>query len=229
MAETLPFHTNPELWAQDVAEQYSQSFPPGLLISDIDDTLLDSNLAWYEDYVRLAMNVGVGKDEIVDPETFSVKGPRVTLTEHHDLIDPKKYPAYKQGRMYSPAFHEGMRPLDDAAKTLASRSFTHIPDGYISTRPVVLGSVTRQSLANAGFASTPLLLRPEHIPYEKTVEFKILALSSLARMLPRSITVSYADDYKAVTDAIDDLGDSGIQGIHYGSHTWQEIIRNHYS
>lgn len=229
MIETPPFHTNPEQWAQDVAGQYPQGFPPNLLISDLDDTLLDSSSTWYEDYTRLAMDAGIGEDEIIDPETFSIRGPRVTLTERHGLIDPKEYPAYKHERMHSPAFHEGMQPLDDAAKTLASRNLTHIPNGYISTRPAVLGLITRQSLASAGFAPTPLLLRPEHTPYEDTVAFKITALSSLKRILPRATTVSYVDDFKGVTDAIDSLEDSGIQGIHYGSYTWQEIFGTDWS
>ncbi len=224
MKKIPPFHTSPEQWAQGVAEQYPQSLPPNLLISDVDDTLLDSNLAWYQDYVRLAVDRGVDEDKIVNPETFSIKGPRIILTEHHELLDTNEYLTYKRERMHDPAFHEAMQPLDDA-NTLATRGFAHTPDGYISTRPAALGLVTHQNLTEVGFAPTPLLLRPEYIPYEETVAFKIVALASLRHVLTQT-TVRYVDDYKGVIDAINNLGDDDIQGIHYGSHTWQEIVRN---
>lgn len=225
MSEILPFHIDPEQWAQDIAEQCSNPFPPELTISDVDDTVMNSNLAWYNDYLRLAREVGANEGTVVDIETFGSQGPRIILTKHHSLVTPDQYPSYKHRLMHDPTFHESMQPLDDAANALTS--FTGMPDGYISTRPTILGDATRRSLTSACFAPTPLLLRSEHIPYGQTVEFKIIALRALRGVLPPGTVVNYVDDYHGVISGITDLQDSGIRGIHYGSHTWQEIVRDH--
>jgi len=227
--ETPSFYTEFEPWAaasvaQFKADHNAAEMPERLVISDADDTLIDSTLQWYNDYVHYAVN-----NQFL-PTTLEVFGESRRRAFAALWLVDDEYDAYKKERMHSIPLHVGMVALHDAASTLAHDGM-RLPNGYISTRPAVLGEVTADSLRDLGFARTPLLVRPPHIDYADTVDFKEQAVIILNDMVQaerelRGTTIEYVDDYAAVADAINGLHISTLVGTHYGPHTsWGKILR----
>jgi hypothetical protein len=228
------FYTDPTEWAEGVAWQYLRhratlSRPNGLVISDVDDVMIHSSGRWYADFVELAVEKGMKRDVLPDLKTFIERSPRVCFTEL-ELV--KDYSSYKARQMQDVAFHLGMGAVDSAAAALPGFAGRNLPEGYLSTRPAVLGAATSWQLKNLGFAPTPLLVRPETVAYENTVEFKVDALQTLRFVLEdaalASVPVEYVDDYGAVVDAVNDLGQDVLTATHFGpGASWQEIVDRH--
>ena len=137
------------------------------------------------------------------------------------------YDEYKLSSMHSPEFHIGMAAVQGSEVLFGN---SNLPGGYITTRPAVLGEATYQNLQQHGFRQAPLLLRPAHVPYEKTIPFKIDALVTLRGMLDEAdlpgVGVHYIDDYVGVIDGINELSHRALAGIHFGAHnSWESIAR----
>lgn len=231
--ESRPY-TDPTEWAEGVVWRYLRyratlSRPNGLVISDVDDVLVHSSGRWHADFVELAVEKGMKRDEVPDLETFIARTPRVCFTEL-ELV--KDYSLHKMNRMHDVAFHLGMGAVDSAAAVLPAFAARNMPEGYISTRPDVLGEVTAWQLKDLGFAPAPLLVRPETVAYEDTVDFKVDALQTLRFVLDDAaltgVPVEYVDDYAAVVDAVNNLGQGRLSATHFGPDaSWQEIADRH--
>jgi len=228
------FFTDPTEWAEGVVWQYfryraTHARPNGLVISDVDDVMIHSSARWHADFMELAAEKGMKRDALPDLKTFIARTPRVCFTER-ELV--KDYSLYKTNRMRDVAFHLGMGAMDSAAAVLPPFAARNLPEGYISTRPEVLGAATSWQLKNLGFAPTPVLIRPETVAYEDTVGFKVDALQALRFVLDdaalASVPVEYVDDYAAVVDAVNNLGQDGLTATHFGpGASWQEITDRH--
>ena len=131
--------------------------------------------------------------------------------------------------MHNVMFHARMEVLDDAAVLRKSAS-SNLPGAYSSTRPAVLGNVTKWHLQKLGFAAVPLLVRPEEVPYEETIAFKVTAGHILRQAMDAALftdtTVEYVDDYPDAVEAINALAQDRLVGTHYGPHeSWRKITR----
>ena len=104
----------------------------------------------------------------------------------------------------------------------------------MTTRPVALGAVTAWQLRELGFRPAPVLVRPDNVAYEETIGFKVGALQTLRQALDESVLrdaqLEYVDDYGAVVDAINGLGQEGLAATHFDPQTsWQEIATRYTS
>lgn len=233
MAETEPqYHTNGQQWAEATAARHAAYMADNpeanvLWLSDVDGPLVNSDLRWHQDYVGLAIEKGVPEDLIVDLATFNTSPRR-----HYQKLElVADYPTYKSWLMSNGAFHASMRATDDALAALPDLAARNVPGGYISTRPEVIGAVTRQTLDGAGFAPSPLLMRSRDIAYDQTIAYKcdplLLLLRALAQRKLANTRVKYVEDYQGVVNAVNGLNIPRLTGVYYGPHTsWNEILNS---
>lgn len=232
-SETPPqFYTDAAQWAEVTALQYmtrgqGAEQPEVFYVADIDDTLIDSNLRWYEDYVSIAHQKGIESQQVVGPDTFKRVSPRICFIElgftHED------YDAYKTERIHNVDFHQNMPALGSVCVALEDfRQSGYLPGAYLSTRPAVLGEVTKQNLHALDFAPAPLLVRSAAYDYSNTILFKTHALTELRNRFDNlfldTLPITYIDDYKGVIEGIQSLGRPGLNAVLFeGDQTWTKL------
>ncbi len=222
MSEKLPYFSDNEEWAENVATGYlRQKIKSGLLSLDIDDTILDSKGKWYELYITLAKKQRL--QEIVTFETFTLS-PRAQLAP---LVE--NYVAFKTQYMLDQQFNASMSLLKTSHSLLEVAKNHNIPHGYLSTRSEKLGEVTCQNLQAHNFPPAPVLLRAEHIPYGDTIGFKVGARAVLRAALDNygfyGTHIYHVDDYKQLTEELNE-NVARVKGIHFRPTTsWSWVIR----
>lgn len=226
------FYTDVEQWAevvtlQCISTEPRASRPETLYVLDVDDTIVDSNLRWYQDYVLMTEQHGIDRQRVVSLQEFKRLGPRVCFARLGILDD---YNHYKELLMHDIAFHAEMEALGAANTVLADFKHSgYLPGAYLSTRPAVLGEVTKQNLDELNYADVPLLVRPERYDYGATIGFKIEALSTLRERFDATalghLSVMYIDDFAGVVDGVKGLGRPGLDAILFqGEDFWTRLV-----
>lgn len=215
-------HTNQHTWAEEVVEGYKAKAHvcSALLVSDIDDTLLDGDKRWHELYLEYAHKQGLEKAQIASLEEFRGR-PRQYFS---GVVED--YDSLKKELMADVDFNAGMDSLA-SSPGLAKLSPQGYPNGYLTTRRAVLAEVTAQNLSDEGFSSAPILFRPETVDYEGTTEYKIAALRSLgeaARSAGVEAEIYYVDDFKELVANINKLG-FGVTALEFDKKfSWEALI-----
>lgn len=187
-----------------------------ILISDVDDTLLDSNLRWYELYKSYA-----GQENHPSIEDFRNNGPRYYY--QHVIND---YDSFKERLMIDSSFNSNMSLMASASILCDT---IDIVDGYISTRDESLSKVTGDNLRQLGLPPSPLLLRSSSYTFMETIKFKLDGLAALSKYIQESYTrrinIYYVDDYARLIEKIYAAHYPNVTPIHYnGNIKWSDII-----
>lgn len=221
--------TNSTDWANQVIDSFQERAKFGsIVITDIDDTILDSSLRWYQEYVA---RLKITSPELKVKDTPSVdvfrnKGPRYFFSL---VVDD--YDGLKRDLMYDAEFNSnlvGVVGVEVLRKV--SEQFV-LPNGYITTRPYSLAKITMDNIQSLSLPNTPILFRHETVSYDDTIQFKIGALQVLGneilrRRLPK-ITIYYIDDYASLIKELNAVQLPNIVGIVFeAGNLWEDILIN---
>lgn len=219
----MNYFTDQDRWADQVFTQYRQERnASNILITDLDDTLLDANARWFELYMTL-LESQESKTPPTDIATFKKDGPRVHI---EPLV--ADYQLLKERLIEDVSFNTGFSAFSNAKDLQEAGAIHAIPHGYISTRPALLHEVTSKNLQDCGFTDSPLLLRSASVAYADTISYKNSALFALRALLDaahlKKVNVYYVDDYQGLIERLNHSR-QGIIGIHFDENSsWESIL-----
>jgi len=233
MMEMPHYVNNPSVWAEQVVEQFvnqpEQRQNTGLLIADICGTLIDADYGFHQYYTEAATKAGYEPTSIVPINVFRAEGHRTHLG--HPAIT-SNYDALKKQLMHDSELHATMPPVAHSVELAEWGAAYGLPNGYLSTRPDVIGEATYQNLKSHGFADAPMLLRAEGTPYAHTVSYKVESLAVLRAELDtwglNDLLVVFVDDYSQLVESVNKSGINLLIGVHFDADTsWGSIVRDH--
>ena len=184
-----------------------------LLVTDIDDTLLDANSQWYRYYLEVSRNCHQDTNQKpISPEVFRKDGPRKYLSQYVD-----DYNQLKKLLINTPKMYKDLPILLEPSifANLSKQGVLLI--GYLSTRPQVLYNITRENLLQYALPNAPILLRPKQVLYEESLHFKLTAIQTLRSQLDDyglgELALVLIDDYIDLINRINELGENSQQRI----------------
>jgi len=183
-----------------------------IIISDVDDVLVDSLRAHHAAAERQAQDRGW---EVPGIKLFCQAGGTVILENLPGFLE------YHQQNLLSPEFNTSLEPLADA---LSARDFLAATLAlYLTARPNSLNEVTRKHLIGLGFPDRPVIGRPDSVSMENTAPWKYAELAAIAEGLNRHngpdrqglTRIIFVDDSYKTVQFVNDKGHPLINAYTY--------------
>lgn len=196
------------------------------LVSDIDETLLNSAIKHAGETKRLGVLLGFpqfSEINLTPEEIVGLGGAKNVFGELEGYLEVNRF------LMNDPEFNRGLEPIDGAVEAL--NFFESSLAFYLTTRPKHLTTLTAQELENAGFPDRPVIARPDSVPVEQTAKWKLWTLTEIARNEGRTLMI---DDSQNLKNTLDRKNLSNVHGILYkgpitenvpNALTWEQITK----
>lgn len=225
MKENESHNTVSKKWAEEITRSYKEkTSTPFVLIADIDDTILDSSLRWYQTYLLLnSINKGLFLNNLIPTRTeFKKNGPRSYFSEFVE-----DYDSFKNRLIKSNLFNQNLKGVETLESLKIANEKYKVPHGYISTRPEGLRRLTQSNIKKRLGNFAPIMLRSNALSYQNTISYKIQCLLGLKTQLNNvmdPIIIYYVDDYVDLIDELNKLNMPGLVGLVFDSNnSWREI------
>ncbi|OGG21099.1 hypothetical protein A3D03_02585 [Candidatus Gottesmanbacteria bacterium RIFCSPHIGHO2_02_FULL_40_13] len=187
-----------------------------LLLSDIDDTLLDTSLRWHERLKTTCEENGVPRLMIPDVRKFQSRGQRAAFEPVFTEFG-LNYNSYRDAFVNDPNFYVDLPLLINPHALNKVLSDNVMWGGYLSGRPTHLTDITKLELIKSGFLNAPLLLQPKEFGYDKGTDYKVEAIKRLRQELDNrgyeKMILVYIDDYEGNIERISKECGSDIEAI----------------